>query len=262
MEPQAPEPPTQPQKKKLGPLAWVLIGCLGIVILAGAAMLVGGFFVAKKVKDVAADYKENPARAAAEMVVRVNPDLELVESDDEAQTMTIRNTETGEVFTADWSDIKEGKFRMESNGKQVTFDAKEATTGEGGGMISVTDESGDESVVIGGGDTDAVPAWFPRYPGASVADSILSSTSDTEATGMFTLKLGDGVGDVMAFYRDELTALGFDIDQTIYTMNGAKGGSLSGTDEHGRTVELNMTGGVGDGADETHVGVKYTVRKS
>lgn len=261
MEPQAPDTQPQPQKKKLGPLAWVLIGCLGIVILVGGAMLVGGFFVAKKVKDFTDEAKENPARAAAEMVVRVNPELELVETDDEAQTMTLRNTETGEVVTADWSDIKEGRFRMEADGKQVTFDAKEVTTGDAGGMISATDDSGDESAVIGGDDAHAVPAWFPRYPATSVTDSVFSSKSDAEATGMFTLKLSDGVDDVMAFYRDELTALGFDIDQTTYTMNGGRGGSLSGTDEHGRTVELNMIGVVGDGADETHVGVKYTEQK-
>lgn len=257
MEPQAPEPSTQPQKKKLGPLAWVLIGCLGIVILAGAAMLVGGFFVAKKVKDVAADYKENPARAAAEMVVRVNPDLELVETDDEAQTMTIRNKETGEVFTADWSAIKEGKFRMEADGKQVTFDAKEATTGEGRGMISVTDESGDESVVIGGGDASALPAWFPPYPGASEAGSTYTSKTATELTGMFTFTTDDGVAEVMDYYRDELTDLGFELSENTFTSDEVEGGSLTGEGEAGRTVNVGLTRQ--DGV--TQVGVNYTERK-
>lgn len=257
MEPQAPEPSPQPRKKKLGPLAWVLIGCLGIVILAGGAMLVGGFFVAKKVKDVAADYKENPARAAAEMVVRVNPDLELVESDDEAQTMTIRNTETGEVFTADWSDIKEGRFRMEADGKQVTFDAKEATTGEGGGMISVTDESGDETVVIGGGDASALPAWFPSYPGASEVGSTYTSKTATELTGMFTFTTGDGVAEVMDYYRDELTDLGFELSENTFTSGEVEGGSLTGEEEAGRTVNVGLT----RQGDVTQVGVNYTERK-
>lgn len=258
MEPQAPDTQPQPQKKKLGPLAWVLIGCLGIVILVGGAMLVGGFFVAKKVKDVAADYKENPARAAAEMVVRVNPDLELVESDDEAQTMTIRNKETGEVFTADWSAIKEGKFRMEADGKQVTFDAKEATTGEGGGMISVTDESGDESVVIGGGDASAVPAWFPTYPGASQVGSTYTSKTGTEETGgLFTFTTGDDVDEVMAFYRDELGDLGFELSENTFTSNEIEGGSLTGEDESGRTVNVGLT----RQDDVTQAGVNYTERK-
>ncbi|MGH9381695.1 MAG: hypothetical protein ACRD2Z_13930, partial [Thermoanaerobaculia bacterium] len=178
MEPQVPGPQQPQQKKKLGPLAWILIGCLGLVVLAGAVMLAGGFFVAKKVKEVAKDYQENPARAAAELVVRANPDLELVEADDEAQTLTIRNKKTGEVFTADWSDIQQGKFRIESDGKEVTVDATRATRGEGG-VITVTDESGDATVTIGGGDTSSVPAWFPAYPGASKAGSTYTSKTGT-----------------------------------------------------------------------------------
>lgn len=255
MEPQAPQQP--PQKKKLGPLAWVLIGCLGIVILVGGAMLVGGFFVAKKVKDVADDYKENPARAAAQMVVRVNPDLELVETDDEAQTMTIRNKQTGEVFTADWSDIKEGKFRMEADGKQVTFDAKQAADGEEGGMISVTDESGDQTMVIGGGDASALPAWFPPYPGASEAGSTYTSKTASELTGMFTFTTGDGVAEVMDYYRDELTDLGFELSENTFTSGEIEGGSLTGEEETGRTVNVGLT----RQDDVTQVGVNYTERK-
>lgn len=257
MEPQAPESPSQPQKKKLGPLAWVLIGCLGIVVLAGVVMLVGGFFVAKKVSDFADEAKENPARTAAEMVVRVNPELELVETDDEAQTMTIRNTETGEVFTADWSDIQQGKFRLDSGGKTVTFDAKEATGGEEGGMISVTDESGDQTVVIGGGDASAVPAWFAAYPGASDAGSTYSSKSGSEVTGMFTFTTSDGVAEVMDFYRDELAGLGFELSESTFTSGEVEGGSLTGEDKSGRTVNVGLTR-----QDEvTQVGVNYTERQ-
>lgn len=110
MEPQAPPPQPQQEKKSLGPLAWVLIGCLGVVVLAVAIMVAGGFFVAKKVKGVSEDYQENPARTAAEMVVRTHPGFELIGSDDEAQTWTIRDKETGEVFTVDWSDLQQGKL--------------------------------------------------------------------------------------------------------------------------------------------------------
>lgn len=255
MEPQAPQQP--PQKKKLGPLAWILIGCLGLIVLAGAVTLVGGFFVAKKVKDVAEDYRENPARTAAEMVVRVNPDLELIATDEEAQTMTIRNTKTGEVFTADWSDIKEGKFRMEADGKQVTFDAKQAADGEEGGMISVTDESGDQTMVIGGGDASELPAWFPAYPGASEAGSTYTSTTASELTGMFTFTTGDGVAEVMDYYRDELTDLGFELSENTFTSGEVEGGSLTGEGEAGRTVNVGLTRQ--DGV--TQVGVNYTERK-
>ncbi|MGH9380894.1 MAG: hypothetical protein ACRD2Z_09830, partial [Thermoanaerobaculia bacterium] len=178
MEPQAPAPPQPQQKKKLGPLAWILIGCLGIIVLVGILTVAGGIFATKKLKDVAENYRENPARAAAELAVRMNPDLELVEADDEAQTLTIRNKKTGEVFTADWSDIQQGKFRIDAGGKKVTVDATRATSGDGG-VITMTDESGDATVTIGGGDTSSVPAWFPAYPGASKAGSTYTSKTGT-----------------------------------------------------------------------------------
>lgn len=257
MEPQAPEPQPQPQKKKLGPLAWILIGCLGLVVLAGAVTLVGGFFVAKKVKNFADEAKENPARAAAEMVVRMNPELELVETDDEAQTMTLRNTETGEVFTADWSEIQEGRFRMQAGGKEVTFDAKRAADGEEGGVISVTDESGDQAVVIGGDDASAVPAWFPAYPGASDAGSTYSSRSGAEVIGMFTFTTSDGVAQLMDFYRDELSGLGFALRESTFTSGEVEGGSLTGEEGAGRTVNVGLT----RQDDVTQVAVNYTERK-
>ena len=47
------EPTTQPvdtAKKKPSPLMWVLIGCLGLLILIGGCFAVTTFFVAKKAK--------------------------------------------------------------------------------------------------------------------------------------------------------------------------------------------------------------------
>jgi hypothetical protein len=236
----------------MGALGWVLIGCLGLAILAGVVFVAGGVFVAKKVKDVAQDFEKNPAKAAAETMVRLNPDLELVESDDESETLTIRNKETGEEFTADWSDIQEGKISFESGDQQVTFDAQGSTGG--GGMVRMTDESGEETMVLGG-DAGAVPAWFPTYPGASAPGSTYSARNAGQETGLFTFTTTDSVDDAMAYYRDELGGLGFELSENTYNTAGIRGGSLSGEDGEGRTVAVSFN--EQDGT--TQVGVNYTV---
>lgn len=252
MEPQAPVP--QQPKKKVGALGWVLIGCLGLALVFGIVAVSCGLFVFGKAKEAVQEFEKNPARAAAETMVRLNPDLELVDADDEAETLTIRNKKTGEVFTADWSEIREGRISFESDGKEVTLDAQ--GTAEEGGVITMTDESGGETVVLGGGDASAVPDWFPAYPGASDVGSTYSSRSAGEETGLFTFTTSDPVADVMAFYRDRLAGLGFELAENTYTSAGVEGGSLSGEDGEGRTVAVSVNSQGG----ETQVGVNFTVR--
>ena len=66
------------------PIAWIGIGC-GVIILIGVIVVLGaGIFVFDKASDFAEDFSENPAAFAAETIVRLNPELELVESDRES----------------------------------------------------------------------------------------------------------------------------------------------------------------------------------
>src|ERR1700712_1765267 len=96
-----PPPPGSPQppKKALSPLAWVGIGCAVLFVIAllalGGIGAIGSYFIKKQ----ADKFEKNPTMAAAEMVVRLNPDLELVSSDEKTNTLTIKDKKTGEVTT-------------------------------------------------------------------------------------------------------------------------------------------------------------------
>jgi len=122
-EPQAPAPSTAqpPAKKKVSPWVWVLGGCLVLIVLV--LLLMGGctWFLADKAKEMAAEFEANPAKAAAEMAVRLNPDLELVETDEEAGTMTILQKSTGEEVTLNFEDIAEGRFSVETSEGESTI---------------------------------------------------------------------------------------------------------------------------------------------
>ena len=93
-----------PAKKGLPVWAWIGIGCGALSILVLVVLMVGGFFVARKVQDVAADFEENPAMATARMIVKLNPELEEVATDEEAGTITVRNRKTGEVITVNFEE--------------------------------------------------------------------------------------------------------------------------------------------------------------
>ena len=122
-----PRRPRVPAKKKTNPLVWILVGCLGLVVISGIIFVALGMFAFNKAKDVIEDVQTNPAKAAAEMMVRMNPDLELVSTDDDAETMTIRDKTTGKETTLNWSDIAEGKLTFETDGESYTVDGNAPT---------------------------------------------------------------------------------------------------------------------------------------
>lgn len=235
-------PQQQPQKKKgLSPWAWVAIGCLGLVIIGAVLMTTCTYFVAKKAKDVAENFAENPARAAAEMMVRANPDLELVESDDDAGTLTIRNKETGEVATFDWSEIEQGRFRFESDEGEMTFGV---SPDEEGGVVVETDSAEGEAgarqqVTLGGG--SQVPDWIPLPAGASTPQSTYATRGPQGASGMFTFTTSEGLDAVLEFFEQRLKADGYEVQvQTISLGDMEPQGVITATHEESKR-SVNVT---------------------
>src|SRR5947208_15632878 len=98
----------QPPKKGLGPLGWIAIGCGVILVICVMVFAVGGYFAKKKFDQ----FSKNPAKTTAELIVRANPDLELVSEDDKAGTITVRDKKKNETVTLNFDDIKNGKLKV------------------------------------------------------------------------------------------------------------------------------------------------------
>ena len=244
-EPQTPPPaqpvtPTPPQKKGLGPLAWVGIGCLVLLLLAALTTATCSYFVGKKVKEVAGDldFEENPIRASAEMMVRLNPELDLVEVDDDEGTMTIRNKRTDEVVTLDFGDIAEGRWGWTTDEGEVSFDVNQ--DGEGG-LVTVTTDEGETT--YGAVSTNREPPqWVPRYPGATSGDVTFTSESADKIAGMWTMQTADGVDEVTDFFRSRLEDDGFEVE--VQTISGPQGSLaiITSRDESGdRSVNVTVS---------------------
>jgi hypothetical protein len=244
-----PPPPVGPAKKKTSPLVWILVGCLGLFVIGGIIFAAATFFVARKVKDVAEDFAENPVRESVEAMVRLNPDLELVSTDDAAETMTIRDKTTGKVATFDWSDLQNGNFSFEAEGEEYNVDA----SGIEEGRLAVTDGSG-EVVALGPG-AGGVPSWFPEYPGTTDVNVLVSATQDGQDSTIWTFQSSDQAGKLLAFYQERLQAESWEVT-TNSSGEDADQGSLDATRD-GATRNINLVATSTPGG-ATQVMVTYT----
>ena len=90
-------------RKGISPVVWVLVGIFGFFLLAGVIFtIVVGTFVHKATK--------NPALTAAKLLAMANPDVQIVDSDDRRNTVTLRDKKTGETITVDLDQIQKGKI--------------------------------------------------------------------------------------------------------------------------------------------------------
>jgi len=219
-------------KKGLSPLAWVGIGCGGVAALGLIVIVAGGIFVGNKVKKGIAEAGDNPERFAAEMIVKVNPDMEMVEANDEEGKMTIRMKKTGEELTFSYADIKEGKFSVKtSNGETIKVEGN-------GNKIVKTDADGKKTVMKNDGKTmkiegpdgktitttvgkagtywDNLPAKMKdlAYPKISEAATALTTSEDDKSIkASFAFTTTDAETAVLKFYQEKLKAAGYAVKE-------------------------------------------------
>lgn len=228
--PNSPNPPAggaPAAKKKTSPWLFVLIGCAGLIVLAGLAMTIGGYFVLHKVKQAGFDpalMKEHPGLAVAKMVAAINPDVEVVKVDKGTGKITIRDKKSGKTVTVDFDDIKNGHISFET-----AEGAKGAIGASGSGKQGTVRFSSPEgTIVAGAGVKMDLPAWVPAYPGGSF-EGVMKQTTPEGFVRTFHLKTKDSVDDVIKFYAGKLKAAGFAVG-TVQNPGG-KGGMVTASDD-------------------------------
>ncbi|WP_367873732.1 hypothetical protein [Luteolibacter sp. Populi] len=207
--PPFPPPPPSPfqapvRKKGLHPAAWAGIGCGGLVIVAVVLAVIGG---GKLVKDAMAKLKEHPAKDAAEAVLREYPDLDKSGTNPEAGTVMLSSKANDEVVTTTYDDIAHGRTLMK-------------------------DASGVE-VKVFQGDLAKLPAWVPRYPGATGETSLLHKDEPVRIHGIIVADTTDSLSAVETFLSGEAGKL--------FSMSAS---SRSSMDMNGaRSLKLGYSGG-------------------
>jgi hypothetical protein len=245
-----PAPGVPPVKKGMGPLAWVGIGCIVLLVLAGICVGVMGWF-AKRAVD---KFAKNPTMAAAELMVRANPDLELVKADEKTNTLTVKDKKTGEVTTFSAEDAKNGKFTIKSDKGTATFDA----SGGNGLSVQSTDEKGQVSTFnAGAGTPQNLPSWLPVYSGATVQGTF-DTTNNEGRSAAFTVSTKDDPTKVLDYYESQLKGAGLKVEKTTTTTNGQTGGTVSGKSDDGKREASVL---VSSSTDGTQALVSFTEKK-
>lgn len=234
-QPVPPPPGAPPVKKGMSPLAWIGIGCAVIIVIGIIAFGVMGYFV----KRAADKFAKNPGMAAAELAVKMNPDLELVKADEATNSITVKDKKTGEVTTISADDAKNGKFSIKTDKGSATFDASSGT-------MKATDEKGQVSTFsAGNGSPQNLPSWLPAYPGGTVQGTY-DSTNPEGRSAAFTVTTKDDVNKVLDYYESQLKGAGMTAEKNTYNASGQAGGSVTGKsadDKHQVSVIVSSSNG-------------------
>jgi len=237
------------QKKGLSPLAWIGIGCGGLLLIGMLVVGVGGYFAAKTASDFMGD---NPVAAAAEAIVRINPELDLVDSDRDAGTITIREKATGKEVTVNYSQLERGELVFEDGeGEEVRIQAD--TTGAGdGGPISITGSDGATLSMGASGAAVEVPSWLGEYPGAKTDVGGYAATSNGNRSGIYSSATNDAAA-ALSFYEGRLEALGLEANRSSFS-----GGGNTVESVQGRSAEYEISASATITADGARLTVTYS----
>lgn len=211
------------QQKGLSTLTWLAIGFGGLILVGLVALL------------VVRGMRDNPTRAAAETIVRMNPELEIVSIDDEAGTLEFRSSGTGEQVTVEFEDIAAGRFSLTND--QGEFRVASAEGEEG--SVTITGPDGAESRFGASADLYLVPEWVPLYPNARLTQSLYAVRAAQATTGRVMSKTGDSARDVVDHYTRRFHGEGYEIVAISRTPSGSGTPEWVHGERGGRTVRVN-----------------------
>lgn len=199
-------------------LGWVGLGCGTLLIIAVivVSLLVG--WCKRTVGDIS-DFKTNPEKAAAEMMVRLNPDVEKISQDDAKGEMTIR-TKDGQTVTMSYKHISEGRLMLKDDKGNIAE--------------------------FGGADLTNVPAWVPRPPAIKSVSSSVRGSEDSKSGGQYAATSSESITDLAEHFKSEAGKLDFTSSRnTSVNADGVETKSFT-YEGNGRKLEIILTGKPGE----------------
>ena len=227
-----------PQTRRTSPLVWVLIVVVGLFVLGGIATVGTGLFIAHKVRQAGFDpymMRNNPGYGIARLFLAAHPDLVEVRHDDNAGSITVRDRQTGKESTLNFSDLKNGQFK-----------------------ITADSGNGETATMEFGGAAGKLPAWVPEYPGSNgkATFSVRGAGGQGEGEGgNFTFTTMDSPTQVTTFYQDKARDLGMKANVTTTT---SEGGVFTAADEGSKRSLVVV---IGRSGSETTVNVTYGLKR-
>lgn len=218
-------------------LMYVGIGCGLLALIAIVAVVLGIGWGVRTVGGVVSEIQASPEKFAAEMIVKSNPDLELVTSDEATGEITFRTKSTGETTTITYAEAAKGNLKVTTTGAG----GKEAITiNAGQGSVSVESPKGTITTKLG--TWKDAPAWFPVMDSLQLGGVEIRSDAEGGRTTVLHAVSNASTDEVVAFYSDELDKRGFTIARQSQAAGELSHELIEATDNVGhRFVTLNIT---------------------
>jgi hypothetical protein len=223
-----------PGPKKTSPIVWILLIVGGLFVVGVLGVIGLGMFALHKVKQAGLDpelMRNNPGLAISKLVTALNPDVQVLDTNDHEGTITVRDRKTGKVVKMSFDDVKNGHFNM-----RVQEDGKDAT------------------LEIGADVNSKLPSWVPAYTGANVRGGLATkATGQNGEEGNFTFTTSDSPETVRSFYEGKARDANMQVETAAAFSNGSV---LTITDPGSRhTISVTIGGG-----NPTGVSVFYATK--
>lgn len=213
-------------RKSSNVLVYLGIGCGLLVVLTVVVVVIGIGWGVKKVGGVVSEIQANPEKFLAEGLVKADPNLELVASDEARGEITFRNRSTGETTTLSYRDAAQGALKTS------------ASTSAWKGA----------------------PVWFPVMPGLVLGAAEVRSSNETRESIHLTATGTAATEEIVAFYSDELDKLGFTITRQSQSAGALVNERIEAADAAGgRQVTINVTRPVPEAAAGIVVTIEFPV---
>ncbi len=125
MDQSSPPPPQPGQKKGLTGLAWLGIGCGGLILLTIVGFVIAGFFLGGKITKFSKEAQANPTRASASIMVSMGV-ATMIAEDDVNKRYTVQEKQTGKLTTFYWDAKTNSPKSVEGDFSAIPVETREA----------------------------------------------------------------------------------------------------------------------------------------
>ena len=164
------------------------IGCLVLLIVFFVAVSILGAKFFSSIKDFAIESQKAPVAAAAKLATKLNPNIEVVSTDEATKEITIKDKSSGRTVTMSLDDLQHGQMKIK--------DAEGTTT-------------------LGSEGASHLPSWVPSYPGITATPGGMSTDKDGKSAGMAMAESKDDIAKLREFYTTKLKEAGFKLDSNV-----------------------------------------------
>jgi hypothetical protein len=167
--------PGSPKKSRM--VYWIVGGCLGLIVIAILAVVVGGYLFVRRTGVTSELLTKQPAHAVAQIMTKTLPNLEVVSIDESTGIIRFRDKQSGKIMV----------MNSKVPGSRPTFE--------------------DEPSAALPPAKDLPDHWFPIYPGNAHAKGAQRGSGSFETY--------DSSETVAAYYENYFKGLGFSVQKSF-----------------------------------------------